>query len=167
MSGARVALVVACARGGIIGAGGGLPWRMPTDLKRFRALTMGKPLVVGRKTWESIGRPLPGRDMIVVTRDAAFRAEGVRVAHSLEDALALARSLAPDEIAIGGGAEIYRAALALADRAHVTRIDLDVEGDARFPDLDPVLWREVAREVPPRAAGDDAACAFVSYERAR
>ena len=162
-------LVAAVARNGIIGANGGLPWRLSSDLKRFKALTWGKPLVVGRKTFESIGRALPGRETIVVTRDPTFAAPGVLVAHNLDAALDLAaeraHAVGADDIIIGGGAEIYAQTMARAHRLFITEVALDAEGEARFPPIDPHVWREISRETGERGARDDADFAFVSYER--
>jgi dihydrofolate reductase len=165
----RVVLVAAIARNGIIGASGGLPWRLSSDLKRFKALTWGKPLVIGRKTFESIGRALPGRETIVVTRDRAFAPSGVLVAHNLDAALDLAaeraHAVGADDIIIGGGAEIYRQTIARAHRLFITEVALDAEGEARFPPIDPQEWREISREAGERGSRDEADFAFVSYER--
>ena len=162
-------LVAAIARNGVIGANGGLPWRLSSDLKRFKALTWGKPLVTGRKTFESIGRALPGRETIVVTRDPAFAPSGVLVAHNLDAGLDLAakraRAMGTDEIIIGGGAEIYAQTIARARRLFVTEVALDAEGEARFPPIDPLEWREIQRETGGRGPRDDADFAFVEYER--
>jgi dihydrofolate reductase len=162
-------LVAAVARNGIIGSNGGLPWRLSSDLKRFKALTWGKPLIVGRKTFESIGRALPGRETIVATRDPAFAPAAVLVAHDLGAALSLAhqraRALGANEIVIGGGAEIYAQTVAHASRLLITEVALDAEGEARFPPIDPLEWREVCRETGARGPRDDADFAFVSYER--
>jgi dihydrofolate reductase len=164
-----IAIVVAVARNGVIGADNRLLWRLKTDLQHFRRLTIGKPVVMGRKTFESIGRPLPGRDNIVVTRDRAFAAEGILVVHTLEEALALGRKCAdargaPDVMVAGGG-EIYRQALPLADRLHVTEVDLAPEGDTLFPAINTTLWRETARETHQKGPDDEAAFAFVDYLR--
>jgi dihydrofolate reductase len=164
-------LVAAVARNGVIGANGGLPWRLSSDLKRFKALTWGKPLVMGRKTFESIGRALPGRETIVVTRDPAFAPSGVLVARELETGLDLAheraRAAGADEIIIGGGAEIYAQTIARASRLFVTEVALDAEGEARFPSIDPLNWREIKRERGERRPRDDADFVFVDYERRR
>ncbi|MBV1694573.1 MAG: dihydrofolate reductase [Hyphomicrobiales bacterium] len=166
---AKVTLVLAVSRNGIIGRGDRLPWRMPSDLKHFRATTMGKPVIMGRKTFQSIGRPLDGRTNIVVSRDASFIAAGVIVASSLEDALTKARVVAAatsaDEIIIAGGAQIYAEALPLADRIRLNRIDADVDGDAHFPDPDPAQWREVSRTALARQSGDDHDAVAVVLER--
>ncbi len=165
----KLVAVVAAARNGVIGAGGGLPWRVSSDLRRFKELTMGKPMIMGRRTWNSIGRPLPGRETVVLTREPAFAAEGAHVARSPEEALATARRLADyidaDEIIIAGGAEIFRAFLDRTDVIHFTEIALHSAGDVFFPALDPEYWREVAREAPPRGAKDEADFAFVTLER--
>jgi dihydrofolate reductase len=162
-------LIAAVARNGVIGANGGLPWRLSSDLKRFKALTWGKPLMIGRKTFESIGRALPGRETIVVTRDPAFAPSGVLVAHELEAGFDLAtvraRAMGADQIIIGGGAEIYAQTIERASGLLITEVALDAEGEARFPLIDPREWRETRRETGERGPRDDADYAFVSYER--
>jgi dihydrofolate reductase len=167
----RISFVVAAAENGVIGRGGGLPWRIPSDLKTFRRLTLGKPIVMGRKTYQSIGKPLDQRDNVVVTRDRAFRAPGATVATSLEAALDKARALAVlkgiDEIMVIGGAELFRQALPLADRIYLTRVHAEPEGDALFPALAPGEWREVSREPLPRDARDEHSCTLVILQRAR
>ena len=146
----RVSLIVAVARNGVIGRAGGLPWQISADLKRFKQLTLGKPVVMGRKTFDSIGRPLPGRTNIVITRDPTYAPAGVVVTHSFEDALAqardAARALGTDEIAVIGGADIFRLALPLADRLHLTEVHAEVTGDTWFPPFDRAEWRDVSRE---------------------
>ena len=167
---AKIVLVAAVARNGAIGAKGGLPWRLPSDLKRFRETTWGRPMVMGRKTFDSIGKPLPGRETIVVSRDAGFAREGVHVAGSVEAALDLAaqraQAMGVDEIMVVGGGELYRATLARADRIVLTEVDLAPEGDAFFPALDSREWREVSRETPPRGEKDDASFVVRRLERA-
>jgi dihydrofolate reductase len=164
-------IVAAVARNGIIGAKGGLPWRLSSDLKRFKALTWGKPLVMGRKTFDSIGRALPGRETIVVTRDPAFAPPGVFVAHNLgsglDHAAERARAMGADEIIIGGGAEIYAQTIARASRLLITEVALDAKGEARFPPINPHEWREISRETGERCPRDEADYAFVNYERLR
>ncbi|MFO1428062.1 MAG: dihydrofolate reductase [Steroidobacteraceae bacterium] len=157
----RITLVVAMARNGVIGRAGGLPWRLPDDLRRFKALTMGKPVLMGRRTWESIGRSLPGRANLVMTRDPAFRAAGARVVGSLEEALAQAQ----DELMVIGGAEVYALATARATRVYLTAVDADIEGDTRLAPFDAGSWREIAREH--RAADERHAYPmdFVTLER--
>ncbi len=165
-----IAIYVAIAENGVIGRDGGLPWRLSTDLKRFKADTMGKPVVMGRKTYEGIGKPLPGRLNIVVTRDQNWRAEGVEVAHSLEDAIQLAKARARcmagiGEIAVIGGGEIYRQALPLAGRLNVTHVLAAVEGDARFPPIDPAQWRVVSSHEVPAGEKDSHATRHAVYVR--
>ena len=159
----RIALIAAVARNGVIGLRGRLPWRLPDDLKRFRALTTGHAVIMGRKTWDSIGRPLPGRQNLVVTRHRDFAAPGAEVAHSLPEAIGLATL--PSPVFVIGGEAIYRAALPLADLLLLTEIDRDFDGDARFPDFDRAQWRETARET--RRLDGDAGFAydFASYSR--
>ena len=161
--------VAAVARNGVIGADNGLPWRVSSDLKHFKALTMGKPLILGRRTFELLQRPLPGREIIVVTRDPRFSPAGVRIAHSpseaLEVARRLAKALAVDEIMVGGGAEIFRALMDETQRIELTEIALEPEGDAFFPSLDMAQWRETKRETPPRGERDEADFAFVTLAR--
>jgi dihydrofolate reductase len=146
----KVALIVAAATNNVIGRDNQLPWHLPQDLKYFKAKTLGKPVIMGRKTYESIGRPLPGRPNIVVTRNQAWSAEGVSVVTSLADALVLAGQLMAhqeeqlQEAMVIGGAEIYRSALPLADRVYLTRIELPVDGDAYFPSLNQQEWKEVS-----------------------
>jgi dihydrofolate reductase len=166
---ARVVLVAAVARNGVIGAHNALLWRLPTDLKRFRARTLGKPLIVGRKTFQSIGRALPGRAMIVVTHDVGFAVEGVRRARDVEDALRLgrevARAMGAEEICVGGGGEIYAQTIARADGLALTEVDLEVAGEALFPPIDRTLWRETSREPGVRGERDEAEFTFVEYKR--
>ncbi len=164
-------IVAAVAQNGVIGANSRLLWRLSSDLKRFKALTVGKPLVMGRKTFESIGRPLPGRETIVVTRHAAFVPAGALVAHSLKAAVALAAdraaAMGADAIVIAGGGEIYAQAIGLADRLAITEVALAPEGDTRFPPIDPSVWREVRREPGERGPNDEADFVFVDYVRRR
>lgn len=140
-----VTLVAAVARNGVIGRDGGLPWHLPDDLRHFKAVTMGGVLVMGRKTYESIGRPLPGRTTVVVTRQPNWEAEGVITASSVLEALEMASSLSEDVFVVGG-AEIYTQTLHLADALELTHIHRDVEGDTRFPEVDWSLWRETRRD---------------------
>jgi len=158
-----LALIAAVARNGVIGADNALPWRLPADLARFRALTTGHAVVMGRRTWESLRRPLPGRQNIVVTRRAGFGAEGAQAAHSLGDALGMVRMPAPAFCI--GGAELYRAALPLADVLYMTEIERDFEGDVRFPPFDRSAFRVTSREEVRPEGGFD--YAFVTYERIR
>jgi len=156
----RIAIIAAVARNGVIGAQGGMPWRLSSDLKRFRALTWGKPLIMGRKTFDSIGRPLPGRRVIVVTRSAAL---DVETAPDL--ATALAKAEGADEIMIGGGGEIYALALPRVERLYLTEIDSEPQGDVLFPALDPAQWQEIHREQGVRGPRDDCNFDFVDYSR--
>jgi dihydrofolate reductase len=128
----------------VIGLGNKLPWHMPADLKRFKAVTMGKPLIMGRKTWESIGRPLPGRRNIVVTRDASYRAEGAEIVYSLDEAIDLTRPV--EEIFVIGGADLFAQALPRADRLYLTIIEHAFQGTVYFPPVDPLQWRETSHE---------------------
>jgi len=139
-----ISIIAAVSTNGVIGRDGDLPWRMPTDLKRFKRLTMGHHLVVGRKTWDEVGRPLPGRIMVVVTRDLSFEADDVIVAHSLRQAIEAAGD--DDEIFVAGGGEIYRQALPVADRMYLTRVHAYIEGDTTFPEFDESDWILVERE---------------------
>lgn len=164
-----IALVVAVAENGVIGRDGTLPWRMPSDLKTFRRLTMGKPIVMGRKTFQSIGKALDGRDNIVVTRDPAFAAPGVSVMPSLGEALALARTLArtkgEDEVMVIGGGEIFAASLPLADRVYWTEIHGTPLGDVTFDRPPAATWVEVRREAIPRGEKDQFAATLIVLER--
>jgi dihydrofolate reductase len=136
-----VSLIVAVDEAGGIGKDGRLPWRLSSDLKRFKEITMGHHIIAGRKTYESIGKPLPGRETIVVTRNPGYRAEGISVVHSLVEAIELARARGETEAIIVGGAEIYREGLALADRIYLTRVDARVDADTYFPEWDPAEWK--------------------------
>lgn len=138
----RVSLVVAMAENNVIGKDGDLPWHIPADLKHFKAVTMGKPIVMGRRTYESIGRPLPGRLNIVVTRDPSRQWDGVETVQSLPDALDRAAADGAEEIMVIGGGDLYRAALPLAQRIYLTRVHEVVDGDTVFPALDSADWRE-------------------------
>ena len=140
----RIALIAAMAENRVIGRANRLPWRLPADLRRFKSVTMGKPVIMGRKTYESIGTPLPGRSNIVVTRDPDYRAPGCQVVHSLEQALEAGAGHA--EVMVIGGAELYRQALGRAERIYLTLVRAEVEGDALFPDIEPQQWRELERE---------------------
>ena len=165
----RIAIVVAVAENGVIGRGGDLPWRIPSDLKRFRALTMGKPVVMGRKTFQSLPRALDGRVNIVVTRDRTFAAPGAETAPDLPAALELARrralELGVDEVMVIGGGEIYAGALALADRVYLSRVAASIEGDAVFPTLDPAQWRLLSAEPLNRGPNDDHPVTLEIHER--
>jgi dihydrofolate reductase len=146
----RLALIWAMARNRVIGRNDALPWYLPEDLKYFKQVTMGKPIIMGRKTWESIGRPLPGRTNIVITRDAEFSAEGVKVVNSLEAAITLAEHVTVidggDEAVVMGGAQIYEMALPMADRLYMTQVHAEVDGDTCFPEFELASWHELTRE---------------------
>jgi dihydrofolate reductase len=156
----RVSLVAALAKNRVIGAGNALPWRLPEDLWHFKTLTMGHAIIMGRKTFESIGRPLPGRTNIVVTRSPAFAAPGCTIVNSPAAALAACRG--SDEVFVIGGAELYRALLDRTDWMHLTEIDRNFEGDAWFPEFDRQQWQEISRQPVTGAA---LPCAFVVYKR--
>jgi dihydrofolate reductase len=145
-----VAMIVAMGENNVIGADGAIPWRLPTDFAHFKRTTLGKPLIMGRKTFESIGRPLPGRTNIIVTRRQGYQPRGVEVAGSLGAALELAQLVATteeaDEVMIGGGGEVYREAMPLAERLYVTHVAASPEGDAKFPRIDPREW-EVSEQL--------------------
>ncbi|MEJ0094238.1 MAG: dihydrofolate reductase [Methylocella sp.] len=169
---APLVLVAAIAQNGVIGAGDRLPWRLPSDLKRFRALTMGKPLLMGRKTFQSIGRALPGRETIIVTRDRDFLPaadSSVHVAHDLDAALALAQARAAamgaDEIILAGGGALYQLLLDRVQRMYLTFVDLTPEGDVSFPPIDWSQWVEQKRIAPQPQANDEASFAFVEFRR--
>lgn len=151
----RLALVAAVADNGVIGLGNALPWHLSADLKRFKTLTMAKPILMGRRTYESIGRPLPGRTSIVLTRNTDWRTKGVSVVHSLDDALAIAHAGAADEIMVIGGATLYERCLPTAERIYLTQIHRHFEGDTFFPSLGRGVWRELAREDVPATVGDE------------
>ena len=159
MNAPALVLVVVVARNGVIGKDGQLPWRYPEDLRHFKRVTVGHAVIMGRRTWESIGKPLVDRRNIVVSRDRSLAAAGVEVVASVEEALALARTGDAEPRVIGGGA-LYVATLPLATRIHLTEIARDVEGDTFFPTLAPAAWRETERR-----AGEDPALTFVTLER--
>src|SRR5579871_3863608 len=162
-------LVAAIAENGVIGRAGGLPWRLRTDLKRFRALTTGHPVVMGRRTYLSIGKPLKDRTNIVISRDPHFAAAGVVVASSLETALEVAEGDAlrrgAAAIVVGGGAGIYSRTIKMAARLEITRVHVRPEGDTVFPEIDPAQWREAARQDFAAGPGDDAPFTTLTYER--
>ncbi len=164
-----IIIVAAVAENGIIGRGNALPWRLKSDMTHFRTLTMGKPVVLGRKTFASIGKPLAGRTTIVISRDENFGAPGIVVAPNFEAALATARGDAlrrnADAILVAGGADIYAQALPLATRLVITEVHKRVDGDARFPAIDAKRWRETARSEHKPGTQDEANFAFVTYQR--
>ena len=163
----EIVLVVAAADNGVIGKDGAMPWHLPADLRRFKRITTGKPVIMGRKTFESIGKPLPGRHNIVLTRDPRWRAPGATLAPNLAEAIAAA-GLDPraraGELMVIGGAEIYALARPIATRIELTRIHVSPDGDTWFPDPDPADWREAARE-DHAADGDAPAHSFLTYVR--
>jgi dihydrofolate reductase len=165
----NIVVLAAVAENGVIGRGNALPWRLKSDMAHFRALTMGKPVMMGRKTYLSIGKPLKGRTTIVVSRDRAFAAPGIVVAQNLDAALAAARGdalrRAADSIIVAGGADLYAQVLPLAARLCITEVHKRVEGDAHFPAIDRKIWREIARQEQQPGAEDEIPFAFVTYER--
>lgn len=166
MTGSRpvVALIVAMARNGVIGADNRIPWHLPDELKMFKRLTMGHHIVMGRKTFESIGRLLPGRTHVIVTRQADYVVPGAIIAHSLDDAL---NAAARDSVVfVIGGAELFREALPIADRLHLTIVDAEPEGDVYMPPIDFSRWREVSRETHPPDERHAHGYTYVLYERA-
>jgi len=164
-----IILVVAAADNGVIGADGRLPWRLKTELAHFRKVTLGKPMVMGRKTFLSIGMPLKGRTNIVVSRDVDFARPGVLVAPSMELGLAAARGDAlrrgSGEIAVIGGADVYRQTLPLADRIVFTQVHMQAAGDTSFPAIDPQIWKEAGREAFAAGPNDDASFTVVVFDR--
>jgi len=159
----RISLIVAAASNGVIGANGELPWHLPDDFRWFKAQTLGKPVVMGRRTWESLGRALPGRTNIVVTRDIAYAADGAVVVHSVEQAIAAAGEA--EELMVIGGGELYRAFLPRASRVYLTVVDAEVHGDTTFPALDDSEWRQVSAESHPADARHAYAFEFRVYDR--
>ncbi len=160
----RVSFIVAADRGGVIGRAGGLPWRLPADLRHFKETTMGKPMIMGRRTWESIGRALPGRRSIVLTRRPGFEAPGAAVASTPDEALALAEPA--EEVMVIGGEAVYRALLDRCDRIYLTRVEGEVDGDTHFPELEAGAWREVAREERGADAANPYSLSFLVLDRA-
>lgn len=167
-----VAIYVAIAENGVIGRDNGLPWKLSSDLKRFKADTMGKPIIMGRKTYESIGKPLPGRLNIVVSRDPSYRIDGAETVQSVEDAITLAIAKGrcmpgANEICVIGGGEIYRQALPLADRLHVTHVLASPDGDTRFPAIEPSIWAVASSQDFPAGEKDSHATRYTVYEKRR
>ena len=164
-----LAIVAAVADNGVIGRDNRLIWRLRSDLRRFRDLTWGKPMIMGRRTHESIGKPLPGRETIVLTRDRGFHEPGIHVAHDLETAVARAQALAEErdakEIAVIGGADIYRQSLPLAQRLYLTLVHAEPEGDVTFPAFDRTSFQERRREDRPKGPDDEHAFTFLDLER--
>lgn len=164
----KVQIVVARARNNIIGRDGDMPWRLPTDLRHFKAVTLGAPVVMGRKTFQSIGRPLPGRANIVVSR-SGFQADGVTVAQTLETAISLARQIAQEtgsaKMSVIGGGEIYRQAIARADELYMTEVDAEIEGDTHFPEIDSAMFQRVSLSDPIKTENDSHSVAFALWQR--
>ncbi|WP_375606988.1 MULTISPECIES: dihydrofolate reductase [unclassified Bartonella] len=164
-----ICFIAAVAENGVIGREGAMPWHLSTDLQRFKALTLGKPIIMGRKTWDSLGRPLPGRTNIVITRDCTFNAEGAVVAHSLSQACSLATSVASQnnvkEIFIIGGGEIFQQGLPMADKIFLTEVLASIEGDSFFPVFDKEKWTIVQTQDIPKGDKDSHPTRFVVYER--
>jgi dihydrofolate reductase len=164
-----VTLVVAVSQNGVIGRDGGLPWRLSSDLKRFKADTMGRPIVMGRKTYQSIGRLLPGRENIIVSRDPAFQVHGATVFTDIETALSFARAKAHEigagDVAVIGGGEIYRQVFSVADRLVVTWVLAAIDGDTKFPDIDSKHWMEVESKDFPAGEKDSHATKRILYKR--
>ncbi len=167
----RVSLVVAVSQNGIIGADGGMPWHLPSDLKHFKQITLGKPVIMGRRTFEAIGRALPGRDNIIITRRKGYRAEDTMVAPDISAALGLGRQSAENlgvtEICVIGGGEIYLQTLDIADRIYLTEVHMQAEGDTSFPVLDPDVWSEVSRHHCAAGERDSSDFSIVVYDRVR
>jgi len=165
----KIVLVAAVADNGVIGAGGGMPWRLRSDLAHFRQVTLNKPVIMGRKTFESIGKPLKDRTNIVITRDAGRSAPGVIFVPSFDDALAVARTDAEkrgtDEIMVIGGSDVFRAAMPLADRLDVTHVHASPAGDVYFPPIDPTVWREASRREHAAGEHDSAGFTVAAYLR--
>jgi dihydrofolate reductase len=161
----RISLIAAMAENGVIGRGGQLPWRLSADLARFKRLTMGHTMIMGRKTWESIGRPLAERRMIVVTRQSGYRAEGVEVVGSLNDAFQAARAAGDEEAFVIGGADIYRQALPFTDRIYMTLVLAEVEGDTKFPEVDWDAWARIDSETHDADDKNEYATVFHVFER--
>ena len=163
MKNSPLSIIAAVARNRVIGRNNRLPWRLPADLQHFKRITMGKPMIMGRKTWESLPGLLPGRRHIVVTRDPNYHAEGADVSHILDQALSLAGDV--NEIMLVGGANLYAQAMALTSRLYLTEIDTEVEGDAWFPEFAPAEWREVSREAHPADGQNPYSYTFRILER--
>jgi len=164
----KISIVVGVAQNGVIGFEGAMPWRLSTDLKRFKSITMGKPMIMGRKTYESIGRPLPGRLNVVVSR-SGYAAQGIEIAGSLNQAVAKSKKWAleheAEEICVIGGGDMYRQSLSFADRLCITHVLAEPDGDTKFPEIDEEHWCVLSREVIPMGEKDSAETIFVVYER--
>ncbi|MFV1871783.1 MAG: dihydrofolate reductase [Oleiphilus sp.] len=165
----KCSMIVAMSENRVIGINNKLPWYLPNDMKYFKQVTMGKPIIMGRKTYESIGKPLPGRANIVITRNTQWQAEGVKVAHSLEQAIALAEAISnidgQSEVMIIGGDQIYKACLPQVDRVYLTKVHAEVQGDAWFPEVDWSSWQEVGREDFQAEGANPYDYSFIVYDR--
>ena len=158
-----ISIIVAASENNVIGAAGDLPWRLSDDLKRFKAITMGKPIVMGRKTWDSIGHPLPGRQNVVITRQTGFAADGCDIVTSKEEAIAITADAA--EVMVIGGSQVYDLFLPDAQRLYLTRVHSDIDGDAFFPEISESEWRLVDDETHPADDRNAFAFSFRTYER--
>ena len=163
MSRPRVSLIAALAKNRVIGIENRLPWRLPEDLAHFKALTLGHPILMGRKTFESLGRPLPGRRNIVITRNADYQSAGCEIAMSIPEAIALCAEA--EEIFFIGGAELYKQVFPLVDRLYLTEVQIEAQGDAWFPEFDRTEFKEISRELHTGEKGDALAFGFVVYDR--
>jgi len=161
--GPLLSLLVAATDNGVIGRDNGMPWHLPDDLRHFKALTLGKPVLMGRRTYDSIGKPLAGRTNLVLSRAAGWAAAGVTVVHDLQAAIAAAA--AAPELVVAGGAQVYALALPQAHRIYLTRIHAHIDGDTRLPELDPAAWQETSRELHPADARHAHAMTFLTLER--
>ncbi|WEK49823.1 MAG: dihydrofolate reductase [Candidatus Kaistia colombiensis] len=163
----QLSIIAAVAENGVIGNDGDMPWKLSTDLKRFKAITTGKPVIMGRKTFASIGRPLPNRVNVVLTRARDFAAPGTVIVPTLDAAVAAAADTGAAEAMVIGGGEIYGAFMDRADRLYITHVDAAPAGDAHFPAIDPAVWEVVSTEAVPAGASDTAATRFTIYQRRR
>lgn len=172
MASIDIVIIVAVSRNGVIGRDGDMPWKLSTDLKRFKALSMGKPLIMGRKTFESVGsKPLPGRPHVIVSRSSLIEMPGVETVASLNAALSRGRALAEaagvTEVCVVGGGEIYRQALAYADVLYVTHVETEIDGDTHFPEIDPAVFERVEETAVPAGEKDNYATCYAIYRRRR
>lgn len=168
MNNMTISMIAAVSKNGIIGRDGDMPWRLSTDLKRFKKVTMGCPIIIGRKTFQTFGGPLPGRQNVVISR-SPFEADGITNTHSLEDAIKIASETAhndgKDEVFIAGGGQIYKLGLLLADRLYITHIDAEIDGDTKFPNIDSETWNITHEENVPAGEKDNYATRYVIYDR--
>jgi dihydrofolate reductase len=166
-----ISLIAAVAKNGVIGNEGDLPWNLPSDLKKFKEITDNRPIIMGRKTWDSIGRPLPNRDNIIISRNANLEIEGGIICLSPDEAISIAKIKANErgceEIMVIGGGYIYQEFMSIADKLYITEVDLEIEGDAYFPKIDPVLFEEVTREERNKDTEDNAYHSLVIYEKVK